>query len=420
MTRTTEPGRDGNRPAEIRPELAEKVLRPELPSLANDIIEAIRVKIPEYARPMDGPYGQLMRECVEQALASFVDRVADPTTSLKQRDEMARGLGQHEADEGRSLDSLQTAYRVGSRVAWQRVMDIGHRNPELTSDVMSMLADAVFEYMEELAELSFQGYREARAVTAEEQQAVRRRLLQLILNRDQPIPLRALADIATDAGWPLPDQVTAVAVQPRRNAERADPGPLAADSDVLASLDDGQPHLLIPGPSDAAREAALAARLGIRRAAIGLAVPLTDATDSLRWARQALALAEAGVIEAGQIVHCEDHLLTLWLMSDSALAEQVSRRQLGALEGLTPRQRQRLTETFGAWLETRGTAAEIAERLQVHPQTVRYRIRQLERTLGDEFGDPDARFAMEMVLRAMRLQARATRPQPPVTSGSGA
>jgi DNA-binding CsgD family transcriptional regulator len=420
MTRTTEPDGDGNRPAQISPELAEKVLRPELPSLADKIIDAIREKVPEYARPMDGPYGQLMRDCVEQALASFVDRVADPTTSLKQRDEMARGLGQHEADEGRSLDSLQTAYRVGSRVAWQRVMDVGHRNPELTSDIMSMLADAVFAYMEELAELSFQGYREARAVTAEEQQVVRRRLLQLILNRDQPIPLRALADIATDASWPLPDQVTAVAVQPRGNVERADPGPLAADSDVLASLDDSQPHLLIPGPSDAAREATLAARLGTRRAAIGLAMPLADAADSLRWARQALALAEAGVIEAGQVVHCEDHLLTLWLMSDSALAEQVSRRQLGALEGLTPRQRERLTETFGAWLETRGTAAEIAERLQIHPQTVRYRIRQLERTLGDEFGDPDARFAMEMVLRAMRLRARADRPQPPVTSGSGA
>ena len=65
-----------------------------------------------------------------------------------------------------------------------------------------------------------------------------------------------------------------------------------------------------------------------------------------------------------------------------------------------------MTETFGAWLETRGTAADIAERLQVHPQTVRYRIRQLERTLGEQFGDPEARFAMEMVLRVMRIRGR--------------
>jgi DNA-binding CsgD family transcriptional regulator len=426
MTRTTGPGGDGNRPQAMLPELAEKVLRPELPSLAEEIILAIRDKIPEYARPMDGPYGQIMRTGVEQALTSFVDRVADPSTSLVHRDEVALMLGRHEAEEGRSLDSLQTAYRVGSRVAWHRIMEVGRRTPDLTSDVMSMLADAVFEYMNELAELSFQGYREARAVTAEEQQVVRRRLLQLILDRDQPIPLRALADIAADANWPLPEQVTAVAVQPSADGEA---GPLAAESDVLASLDEGQPHMLIPGETGVGREAALVTRLGTRRAAIGLAVPLADAADSLRWARQALALAESGAIDAGQIVHCEDHLLTLWLMSDGALAEQISRRQLGALEGLTPRQRERLTETFGAWLETRGTAAEIADRLQVHPQTVRYRIRQLERTLGDQFGDPDTRFAMEMVLRAMRLRDRAARQQAataasgtagPLTSGSGA
>jgi DNA-binding CsgD family transcriptional regulator len=416
MTRTTDSGQDGNRPEEMPWGLAEKILRPELPSLSEEIIEALREKIPEYARPMDGPYGQIMRTGVEQALSSFVDRVADPGTSLVHRDEVALMLGRHEAEEGRSLDSLQTAYRIGSRVAWHRVMEVG-RKADLTSDIMSQLADAVFAYMNELAELSFQGYREARAVTAEEQQAVRRRLLQLILDRDQPIPLRALADIATDANWPLPDQVTAVAVQASPTAE---PGPLTAESDVLASLDEGQPHMLIPEEAGVGRQAALAARLGTRRAAIGLTVPLADAADSLRWARQALALAGSGAIEAGQIVHCEDHLLTLWLMSDSALAEQISRRQLGALEGLTPRQRERLTETFGAWLETRGTAAEIADRLQVHPQTVRYRIRQLERTLGDQFGDPDTRFAMEMVLRAMRIRDRALLQQAAVTSDSGA
>ena len=416
MTRTTDSGQDGNRPEEMPWGLAEKILRPELPSLSEEIIEALREKIPEYARPMDGPYGQIMRTGVEQALSSFVDRVADPGTSLVHRDEVALMLGRHEAEEGRSLDSLQTAYRIGSRVAWHRVMEVG-RKADLTSDIMSQLADAVFAYMNELAELSFQGYREARAVTAEEQQAVRRRLLQLILDRDQPIPLRALADIATDANWPLPDQVTAVAVQASPTAE---PGPLTAESDVLASLDEGQPHMLIPEEAGVGRQAALAARLGTRRAAIGLTVPLADAADSLRWARQALALAGSGAIEAGQIVHCEDHLLTLWLMSDSALAEQISRRQLGALEGLTPRQRERLTETFGAWLETRGTASEIADRLQVHPQTVRYRIRQLERTLGDQFGDPDTRFAMEMVLRAMRIRDRALLQQAAVTSDSGA
>ena len=62
----------------LPPRLAD-ILRPELPSLADEIITAIRDKIPEYARPIDGPYGQIMRTGVEQALTSFVDLVADPS-----------------------------------------------------------------------------------------------------------------------------------------------------------------------------------------------------------------------------------------------------------------------------------------------------------------------------------------------------
>ncbi len=433
MTRTSEHGAEHEQVNGLPPDLA-AVLRPELPSLADEIITAIRDKIPEYARPIDGPYGQIMRTGVEQALTSFVDLVADPATSRADRDGVARMLGQHEAEEGRSLDSLQAAYRVGAQVAWHRAMEVG-RAAKLSSSVMSTLADAVFAYMNDLATLSFEGYREVKAQSAEEQHAARRRLLQLILDRDNPVPLRALAELGETACWPLPEQVIAVALTPASGpasasgpaprptsmpapaptaALAAAPDPLApgapaafpADDDVLASLDDPQPHLLLPADAGALRWEALQPGLGGRRAAIGLAVPLADAADSLRWARQALALAESGTIEAGPVVYCEDHLVTLWLLSDSALADQVSRRHFGALEGLTPRQQERLTETFGAWLETRGTAAEIADRLQVHPQTVRYRIRQVERTLGDQFGDPDARFAMEMVLRVMRLRER--------------
>jgi DNA-binding CsgD family transcriptional regulator len=315
--------------------------------------------------------------------------------SREHRDDLCRKLGRYEAEEGRSLDSLQAAYRIGGHVAWQRVMVLGQAC-RLSSSIMSLLADAVFGYMNELAALSVTGYQDARARCAEARQQARQRLLQLIVERP-PVPLRALADLADQAGWTLPAEVTLVAVEPGVLCRA-----MLGGTDILADLDGPQPVLLVPGkPGDTLFEA-----LGTCGAAVGLTVPLADAADSLRWARQALALAAAGIIDGGPATRCEDHLVTLWLLSDGALADQVCRRQLGALEGLTPRQQERLTETFGAWLETRGTAAEIADRLQVHPQTVRYRIRQLERTLGDQFGNPDARFAMEMVLRVMRLRDR--------------
>jgi DNA-binding CsgD family transcriptional regulator len=403
MTQPIRPACPDERLPQLPPQLA-AIMRPELPSLSHEIVTRIRAEIPEYGRAMDGPYGKVLRLAVEQALTSFVEIVADPAMSRAHRDDLCRKLGRYEAEEGRSLDSLQAAYRIGGHVAWHRVMVVGQAR-NLSSSVMSKLADAVFGYMNELAALSVSGYQEAKARTAEARQQARQRLLQLIVERPA-VPQRAIADLAEQTGWPLPEQVTPVAVEP----DVLCPAMLSG-TDILADLDSTQPALLAPGAPDAT----LSTVLGTSRAAVGLTVPLADAADSLRWARQALALAAAGIIRGGPVTQCEDNLVTLWLMSDSALADQVCRRQLGALEGLTPRQQERLTETFGAWLETRGTAAEIADRLQVHPQTVRYRIRQLERTLGDQFGDPDARFAMEMVLRVMRLRDRVA----PVTGCRG-
>ena len=333
MTGTGGQSPEKDRPNVLPPPLAD-ILRPELPSLADEIITAIRDKIPEYARPTDGPYGQIMRTGVEQALRSFVDLVADPSMSLADRDEVARMLGRHEAEEGRSLDSLQMAYRVGTQLAWHRVMEVG-REASLSSSVISTLADAVFGYMNDLATLSLQGYQELKARSAGEQQAARRRLLQLILNRDDPVPLRALADLAETAGWPLPEQVVAVAVTQASSAEGESAEPFG-DNGILAVLDDPQPHLLLPGEAAESRWPGLGDRLDGRRAAIGLTVPLADAANSLRWARQALALAEAGTIDAGPLVYCEDHLVTLWLLSDSALADQVQPAAIRRAGGTDP------------------------------------------------------------------------------------
>ena len=137
----------------LPPPLAD-ILRPELPSLADEIIMAIRDKIPEYARPIDGPYGQLMRTGVEQALTSFVDLIAPtppcrwptatrlPVCSVVTRPKKAV-----------AWTPLQAAYRAGAQVAWHRVMEVG-REASLSSSVMSTLADAVFGYMNDLATLS--------------------------------------------------------------------------------------------------------------------------------------------------------------------------------------------------------------------------------------------------------------------------
>jgi PucR C-terminal helix-turn-helix domain len=382
----------------MRPAQLAEIMRPELPDLAREIISEIRSRIPEYARPMDGPYGHVLQVAVHRALASFFDWVADPTTSRDRRDHMCRTLGQYEAQEGRSLDSLQAAYRIGVQVSWRRVMSVGLRSGA-PSSVMSWLADAGLAYMDELASLSLQGYLEAKAQAGGSQQELRKRLLRLILEWP-PAPPRAISELAEIVGWAVPAEVTLVALEPGSECL------LELSDDDLKDLGGPQPHFLLPGSVDASMRTALADVLVGRRSAVGLSVPLAEAAHSLRWARQALALSRDGIIDSGSVTFCEDYLVELWLLADKPLIDQLARRRLGAVADLGPVQRRRMAETFGAWLETGGTAPAMAERLGVHPQTVRYRMRKLESALDGQLSDPDARFAIEAVLRATRLRDR--------------
>jgi hypothetical protein len=394
-------GRDrAGAPQVVRPAQLAAMMQPELPDLAREIISEIRARIPEYARPMDGPYGHVLQVAVQRALASFFDWVADPAAPLDRRDHMCRMLGQYEAREGRSLDSLQAAYRIGVHVSWRRVMSVGLRSGA-PSTVMSWLADAGLAYMDELASLSLQGYREATAQSGQSQQDWRRRLLRLILEWP-PAPARAISELAEIVGWPVPEEVTLVALEPGPDCG------LELPDDALRDLGGAQPHLLLPGTIDSGEREALADALAGRQSAVGLSVPLTEAPHSLRWAQRALALSRAGIIDAGPVTFCEDYLVELWLLADEPLIDQLARRRLSAVADLGPAQRRRMAETFGAWLETSGTAPAMAERLSVHPQTVRYRMRKLERALGGQLSDPDARFAIEAVLRANRLKDGAT------------
>jgi hypothetical protein len=399
MPRTTTQPSDAGEPLGPLPQEFAAIIRPELPSLIQEIGIEVTRAYPEYGRLLKGPYGQAIQIGVEQNISVFVDQVASPSAPSPLRDEMLRRFGRFEAYEGRSLDSLHGAYRLGARVALRRAKRIGRRY-NLSPTLMLSFADALFAYVDELEALTREGYLEVQARTAAQEATVRRRLLHLIM-AGPPVPRSAIAELSEQAGWPLPEKVTLVAL--RSSPELAG---TKLDNDVLSELGGPHPHLLVPGPVDDQRRHTLENALTGHRAAVGLTVPTAEAADSIRWARRLLDLIDSGVVDDTPLTFCSDHMLTLWLLSDPALLNQLAERELAPLAGLTPTRRNRLIETLRIWLDTRGTAAQMGELLDVHPQTVRYRLRNLESIFGDQLTDPESRFATEGVLRALHLRER--------------
>ena len=96
----------------------------------------------------------------------------------------------------------------------------------------------------------------------------------------------------------------------------------------------------------------------------------------------------------------EEHLAGLLVAADPDLAADLVASRLAPLDHLPDGSRARLTETLAAWLDRPGQVQAVAAALDVHPQTVRYRVRQLRDLFGTRLDDPEARFDLALALRA--------------------
>ncbi|MFC9794902.1 helix-turn-helix domain-containing protein [Streptomyces sp. NPDC057695] len=391
---------DIGEPLEPLPREFAALMRPEIPGLIKEIGMEVQRTYPVYAHLFNGPHSDAIRQGVEQALAAFVERVADPGTDSALRDELLRKFGRVEAYEGRDLDTLLGAYRLGARVALRRAKIIG-RTYNLSPTLILAFADALFAYVDELEALSREGYVMVQTRAVSDVAALRRQLLHLVV-AGPPLPRATIAELCRDASWELPEECTLVALRPPL-AELVQAG---LDRDVLADLTLPQPYLLIPGPLTADRLAMLDSALAGTSAVVGLTVPPAQAAHSIRWARRVLQLIDEGVVADAPLVHCEEHLTTLWLLTDTALVDQLARRELAPLDELSGTRRDRLIETLRVHVSTRAPAEQVGELLGVHAQTVRYRLRNLDGHFGDRLLDPDHRFALEAALRALHLGGR--------------
>ncbi|MEO3874479.1 helix-turn-helix domain-containing protein [Nonomuraea sp. B12E4] len=368
-----------------------RTLRSGVGQVTDEVVKEIQTRIPEYARPSDGLYLKAVTRAVEQAVTGFVDRVEHPDTPWNP--EPFRLIGKGEAAEGRDLEPLQAAMRLGARVGWRRLTELA--GPlGLSPQSLYDLGEAIFVHLDQLADAAAEGYQQARAHAAGEIGRRRDRLLDLILTHPPAAPA-AVADLARAAGWRLPRTVACVALDDPNGARRAP----ALPPDVLAGLARPVPCLLVPDPAGPGRSQSLEYSLRGRRAAIGPAVALAAAATSLRWAWEALELSRRGVLPGG-LLRCEEHLATLVVFKDEELVSALAEVRLAPLAHLRPAQQDRLAETLLAWLRHGRGAGEVAARLHVHPQTVRYRLRQLEELYGDQLTDPDIRFELEIALRA--------------------
>jgi PucR C-terminal helix-turn-helix domain len=399
---TTSPSKNYSPPAQIPDEPWEALpretaaaLRPALEPTVEKVIDAIRGAVPAYAQPLEGAFGEGFRTAVAYALSQFLDKLEGSSPEPSRGRDIYFDLGRNEAREGRTLEGLLAAYRVGARVAWRSAVQAA-RAAGFGADTLSLLAEAIFAYIDELSARSAQGFAFEQSVAAGEA-ASRRRVLVHLAIQMPPAERSAVEAAARDAGWRLPSSLAVVIWQDDPDGRAGTRLPIGS---VSAALDGDTQCALVPDADAPRRRADVARALGRRRAAIGPVVPWGEASRSADRALAALALTHAGVLVGDRLAVADEQLPELIVHGDERLLAELAERTLAPLDGRTEKARARLLETLRAWLDHQGRVPEVAAALHVHPQTVRYRVTQLRDLFGDDLDDPAARFELSLAVRA--------------------
>lgn len=385
----------------LPPDVTER-LRAELPGLADEMLAVIGTEVPAYARPLEGEFGRGIRRGVQEALQRFLElaggleRPDEPGRAAASR-ELYVALGRGEARVGRPLDALLSAYRVGARVTWSRLAELGLREG-LPPDLLVQLAAAVFAYIDEISSASAAGHAAEQSHLVSERERRHEALARLLLGE---APAGLVDEAVTVAGWTPSVTLTPVLLadpDARRLAARWDerslllPGESAGPGRALVLLPD------VDGPGRAERLSATLAATG--PSVLGPVRPWRESSTAAALVLRAAALQSADLLPGGRPLRVEQHLAALVVHADPLALAELGTVRLAPLEALTELARERMTSTLRSWLAHHGDRQQVAAELGIHPQTVRYRVGQLRELFGEQLEDPCRRLELALVTGA--------------------
>lgn len=389
----------------LRPGLSD-VLAPRLGDAVDAAIVAIDAELPAFHGGLDGELGRTIRRGVEIALSRFLALLGTDEPALDTRAERVyAGLGEGESRQGRTLDTLLSAYRIGARVTWGNFAAAAVSGGVDIAELV-VLAEAIFAYIDEISAASAVGFARQQAAAAGYRDLLRSRLAEALLagtGVSDPARVRRMAD---DAGWQLPERL-AVALVPAP-ADGARPTPRSLP-DALLLETESEWLALVPDALRRRRE--IAAGLGGVPVYLGTERPPDEAATSLAHARALRRLAESGILGVADLLVAADHLADLVVAADPDLLAELTARTLAPLDELDPRRREPLEQTLATWLAEQGDRTAVALSLAVHPQTVSYRMARLRELFGDRLDDPSGRRDLALAL--------AGRPSPSSRAGGG-
>jgi hypothetical protein len=385
----------------------------ESDEIASTMIRAYEAEIPAYGGISD----EALKEDVRSVSAALV---RSWLTIMSTGEPLGPALLQpmvegarRRAAQGVDLQSMLRAYRVGIRVMWSEITASPVWHGRALQGAMAQVATWALDYADKLSTAVAAAYLDEIEQLAREREHRRSALLNAILSGpggeliDPPVELQprhcvVVARVAPglslleleQTGQLLEEQVDAVLWTIRHES-------------VIAAL---------PWPRELDR-CRLRRRFGrlvneSRIAAVGLGGQAEGAQETRASYAEAIAALRVGPLVATSPSPVYDHQDLAPLI---ALLDQPDRARRFAQSTLEPlgelAARAWLLPTLEAYLIHQGRLKEAAADLDVHVNTVKYRLKELRAHAGLAFADGDRAIALLLALRATRvLEADAVAP----------
>ena len=361
----------------------------ELPSVTDDIVNAVATQFPVFAEPFESELGKVGIAAVNTMLSGFLATACGPGPDRQSVDiaavhQAAFDLGRYQARVGRSIDPINAAFRLGARVAWRRWSAIVQARDMNTSGIVSF-AELHFDYLDDLADACVSGHANELATASRRRELQREKLAeQLLLG----VAREEIVETARLARWQSPDSMIAVVV-PRADAHNIVPlldnRALRASADLLPGrAHSGRTVLLVPVTPPVPRDALIGRLAGVQ-AAVGPEQPWLDVKYSAALAARAWECCKP----QSWPIDTEKSLAVLVIHADPQTWERHRAAALAPFDHLRVDTRARYEETLRAWLLHQGRREDVARHLVLHPQTVRYRMDRIREILGDDLSDPN-------------------------------
>ncbi|ANN18472.1 hypothetical protein SD37_24500 [Amycolatopsis orientalis] len=332
---------------------------------------------------------KVCRANLERALTALVEGRGLPLDA-------ARKTGLAQARQGIPLPSVLRAFRIGGIFVYERLLELagpGFINPARTVEINSNVWKTIDLYSDALTT----AYSEVAAELSHEKLALLDGLLQ-----GRFATQAELEDAARELDLPAAGTFVAVVTEAVEQKER--PGVealLRARRWKSVWRPGAETGLVVIDRVEDVRR--LRDVLGTLPLAVGMSRPFNgfleapDAVHRARIARRSLVAGAAGGAVFG------DSPVTTLVASAPAMSRDVVRSVLTGILVLPKAERDVLLDTLIAWFAGHGSAKEAADRLIVHPNTVRYRLRRVQELTRRDLSDPVDVGELYVALEAVRL-----------------